>query len=85
MIVQDDPESHVYPLATQAAGKDDIYVGRVRQDASLPDGQGLAFWVVSDNLRKGAASNAVELAECLVARDWIAARSRRPKAVGARA
>jgi aspartate-semialdehyde dehydrogenase len=85
VTVQDDPRNHVYPLATMAAGKDDIFVGRVRQDASLPDKRGLAFWVVSDNLRKGAASNAVEIAECLVERDWIAARSRRPKAVGASA
>jgi aspartate-semialdehyde dehydrogenase len=83
VIVQDDPGNHVYPLATVAAGRDDIFVGRVRQDASLPDSRGIAFWVVSDNLRKGAATNAVEIAECLVERDWIAARSRRPKAVGA--
>lgn len=64
--VVDDPAEHRYPLATQAAGSDLIYVGRVRRDASLPDGRGLAFWVVSDNLRKGAATNAVELAELLV-------------------
>jgi aspartate-semialdehyde dehydrogenase len=83
VVVQDDPGRHVYPLATEAAGRDEIFVGRVRQDASLPDNLGIAFWVVSDNLRKGAASNAVEIAECLVERDWVAARSRRPKAVGA--
>ena len=83
VIVQDDPRNHVYPLATAAAGLDDIFVGRVRQDASLPDNRGIVFWVVSDNLRKGAASNAIEIAECLVERDWIPARSRRPKAVGA--
>ena len=83
VVVQDDPANHVYPLATEAAGRDEIFVGRVRQDASLEDGRGLAFWVVSDNLRKGAASNAVEIAEVLVARDWVPARSRRTKAVGA--
>ncbi len=83
VVVQDDPQNHVYPLATDAAGKDEVFVGRVRQDASLPDNRGIVFWVVSDNLRKGAASNAVEVAEALVERDWIAARSRRPKAVGA--
>jgi aspartate-semialdehyde dehydrogenase len=57
-------------------------VGRIRQDASLPDGRGLAFWVVSDNLRKGAATNAVQIAELLVARDWLlpAARRRRRSA-----
>ena len=64
--VVDEPGSHRYPLAMDAAGRDEIFVGRVRADASLPDGRGLAFWVVSDNLRKGAALNAVELAELVV-------------------
>jgi aspartate-semialdehyde dehydrogenase len=73
VVVRDDPASHEYPLATDAAGSDDIFVGRVRQDPSIPDGRGLAFWVVSDNLRKGAATNAVQLAELLVERDWIRA------------
>jgi aspartate-semialdehyde dehydrogenase len=71
VVVQDDPASHRYPLATEAAGRDEIFVGRVRRDDSLPDDRGLAFWVVSDNLRKGAATNAVELAEILRERDWI--------------
>jgi aspartate-semialdehyde dehydrogenase len=71
VVVQDDPTSSIYPLATQAAGSDDIFVGRVRQDLSIDGGRGLAFWVVSDNLRKGAATNAVQIAEALVARDWI--------------
>jgi aspartate-semialdehyde dehydrogenase len=74
-VVQDDPASHVYPLATQSAGKDDIFVGRVRTDPSVE--RGLAFWVVSDNLRKGAATNAVVIAESLVARGWVKAKSRR--------
>ncbi|MEO8462920.1 MAG: aspartate-semialdehyde dehydrogenase [Chloroflexota bacterium] len=76
VIVQDDPATHTYPLATTAAGHDEIFVGRVRQDPSVPDGRGLALWVVSDNLRKGAATNAVELAELLVARGWVGAASR---------
>ena len=80
VVVRDDPAGHVYPLATDAAGHDDIFVGRVRHDPSVPDGRGLAFWVVSDNLRKGAATNAVELAELLVARDWVRAASRRAAA-----
>ena len=63
--------THDYPLATEAAGRDEIFVGRVRQDVSIPDGRGLAFWVVTDNLRKGAATNAVEIAEILVERDWV--------------
>jgi aspartate-semialdehyde dehydrogenase len=71
VIVQDDPAAHVYPLATEAAGRDEVFVGRVRQDPSIADGRGLAFWVVSDNLRKGAATNAIEIAELLAARDWV--------------
>ena len=71
VIVQDDPATHDYPLATEAAGRDEIFVGRVRRDISIADDRGLAFWVVSDNLRKGAATNAVEIAEVLRERDWI--------------
>ena len=77
VVVNDDPSRHEYPLASDAAGRDEIFVGRVRQDPSIPGDRGLAFWVVSDNLRKGAATNAVQLAEKLVARDWVRARSRR--------
>ncbi|MFV2062744.1 MAG: aspartate-semialdehyde dehydrogenase [Chloroflexota bacterium] len=77
VIVQDDPANAEYPLATEAAGRDEVFVGRVRQDRSIPDGRGLAFWVVSDNLRKGAATNAVEIAELLARRDWLAPASRR--------
>jgi aspartate-semialdehyde dehydrogenase len=69
--VVDDPANHRYPLATDVAGSDLIYVGRVRADASLPAGRGLAFWVVADNLRKGAATNAVELAQLCVERDLL--------------
>ena len=71
VIVRDDPAGHVYPLAIDAAGHDEIYVGRVRRDPSIPDGRGLALWVVSDNLRKGAATNAIEIAELLVRRGWV--------------
>ncbi len=77
VVVQDDPSTHAYPLASDAAGRDEVFVGRVRQDPSIPGGRGLAFWVVSDNLRKGAATNAIELAEVLVERGWVQARSRR--------
>ena len=77
VVVQDDPAAHRYPLATVAGGTDDIYVGRVRQDASIPDGRGLSLWIVSDNLRKGAATNAVQLAEVLVQRGWVQAAGRR--------
>ena len=77
VVVQDDPSTSTYPLATTAAGTDEIYVGRVRQDPSVDGGRGLAFWVVSDNLRKGAATNAVQLAETLVDRGWVQAAAAR--------
>jgi len=77
VVVRDDPSAHDYPLATEAAGTDDVYVGRVRSDPSVPGGRGIAFWVVSDNIRKGAATNAVELAEILVERGWVRSASRR--------
>ena len=67
--VQDDPESSSYPLAWEAAGKDDVYVGRVRRDISTSNG--LAMWIVSDNLRKGAALNALQIAEEAVSRDLL--------------
>jgi aspartate-semialdehyde dehydrogenase len=77
VIVRDDPAGHVYPQAIDAAGRDEIFVGRVRRDPSISDGRGLALWVVSDNLRKGAATNAVEIAELLVDRGWILPASNR--------
>ena len=77
VVVQDDPSANVYPLATEAAGSDEVYVGRIRQDPSIDGNRGLAFWVVSDNLRKGAASNAVEIAEVLVERGWVRKASER--------
>ncbi len=81
VVVRDDPANHVYPLATDAAGRDEIFVGRVRTDPSVE--RGIAFWVVSDNVRKGAATNAVELAEILIDRGWVAPASRRGAPVGA--
>ena len=83
VVIQDDPSRNVYPLATNAAGSDLVYVGRVRQDPSIAGNRGLAFWVVSDNLRKGAASNAVEIAEVLVERGWTRKASERQVAVAA--
>ncbi len=64
VTVVDDPERGRYPLAASAAGKDDVFVGRIRQDLSRPNT--LLFWCVSDNLRKGAATNAVQIAEKLL-------------------
>ena len=62
--VIDDPAKNKYPLAIHAAGKDDTFVGRIRRDDSVP--YGLNLWVVADNIRKGAALNAVQIAEVLV-------------------
>ncbi|HDD53345.1 MAG TPA: aspartate-semialdehyde dehydrogenase, partial [Thermosulfidibacter takaii] len=64
VIVQDDPANNVYPLAIDAAGKDEVFVGRIRKDLAFE--HGLSMWVVADNLRKGAALNAVQIAEVLV-------------------
>ena len=77
VVVRDDPAHAEYPMAIEAAGTDEVYVGRIRQDLSLPDRRGLAFWVVADNLRKGAATNAVQIAEVLARNDWLAPASRR--------
>ena len=59
----DDPARAVYPLAVYAAGKDATFVGRIRRDESIA--HGLNMWIVSDNIRKGAALNAVQIAEVL--------------------
>jgi len=61
--VMDDPKTNLYPLATDAAGKDLTLVGRIREDESIPNG--INMWVVADNIRKGAATNAVQIAEIL--------------------
>ena len=68
VIVADEPENNVYPMAIEATGKDATYVGRIREDDSVTNG--LNIWVVADNLRKGAALNAVQIAEILI-RDYI--------------
>ncbi len=67
--VLDDPVISLYPQPWSAAGTDEVFVGRIRQDASHP--RSLAMWIVADNLRKGAALNAVQIAEEMVKRDWI--------------
>lgn len=61
--VADDPEKNLYPLAIDAAGQDLTLVGRIRQDESVPNG--INMWIVADNIRKGAATNAVQIAEIL--------------------
>ena len=74
ITVVDDPASNAVPTALDAVGNDEVWVGRIRRD--LGRRNGLAFWVVSDNLRKGAASNAVDIAEVLVRDDLLAGARR---------
>ena len=64
VVVYDDPKKNLYPLAIDVTGKDEIYVGRIREDESIPNG--LNMWIVLDNVRKGAALNAVQIAEQLI-------------------
>ena len=63
VVVVDDPAHDSYPLALDAAGTDDVYVGRIRRDESVDNG--INLWVVADNIRKGAATNAVQIAQIL--------------------
>jgi aspartate-semialdehyde dehydrogenase len=67
--VLDDPTISLYPQPWSAAGTDEVFVGRIHRDASHPSG--LVIWVVADNLRKGAALNAVQIAEEIIKRDWL--------------
>ena len=69
VVVRDDPSISLYPQPMTAAGHDDVYVGRIRKDSSHP--KGLVFWVVCDNLRKGAALDALQIAEEMVARSIV--------------
>ena len=66
LIITDDLDNNVYPLARDCAGKDEVFVGRIRRDFSVENGVNL--WVVADNIRKGAATNAVQIAELLLER-----------------
>lgn len=64
IILEDDVQNSIYPLAASATGKDDVFVGRIRKDFSIQNG--LNLWVVADNIRKGAATNAIQIAEVLM-------------------
>jgi aspartate-semialdehyde dehydrogenase len=64
--VLDDRENNRFPMPIDASGKDDILVGRIRQDESIPENHGINIWVAGDQLRKGAALNAVQIAEKLL-------------------
>lgn len=63
VVVEDDPKNNIYPMPINAHDKDDVFVGRIRKDETVPSG--INLWIVSDNIRKGAATNAVQIAEVL--------------------
>ncbi|PJA07617.1 MAG: aspartate-semialdehyde dehydrogenase [Flavobacteriales bacterium CG_4_10_14_0_2_um_filter_32_8] len=69
VILQDNPDTNTYPMPLYAANKDDVFVGRIRRDESQPNT--LNCWIVADNLRKGAATNAIQIAEYLVKKGLI--------------
>lgn len=69
VVVVDDPAELVYPLASECAGRDEVFVGRIRNDPTVK--HGLNCWIVSDNIRKGAATNAVQIAELLLEKKLI--------------
>ena len=69
VVIKDDPSKLEYPMPLYAWGKDEVFVGRIRRDFSVPSG--LNFWCVADNLRKGAATNAVQIAELLLKKGLI--------------
>jgi aspartate-semialdehyde dehydrogenase len=69
VTLQDDPANCVYPMPLYAWGKNDVFVGRFRRDPSVK--YGLNFWCVADNLRKGAATNAVQIAEKLIEKGFL--------------
>ena len=73
MVLVDDPAHNGYPTPIDVEGKDDVFVGRIRQDAAMPNA--VSLWTVSDNLRKGAATNAVQIAEELVKRNLLGRRN----------
>ena len=73
LTVLDNPESSEYPLPWDVEGQDDVFVGRVRSDVSNPNG--LAMWLVSDNLRKGAALNAIQIAEEIISRGLLRSKN----------
>ncbi len=71
IVIQDTPSENLYPMPLYAEGKDDVFIGRLRRDPSCPNA--LNIWIVSDNLRKGAATNAVQIAEYIIGKNWVKA------------
>jgi aspartate-semialdehyde dehydrogenase len=70
VIVQDDPKNNIYPMPINSKGRDEVFVGRIRRDESQPNT--LNLWIVADNLRKGAATNAVQIAEFMLEKSLVA-------------
>ena len=70
VIVQDDPKNNIYPMPINSKGRDEVFVGRIRRDDSQPNT--LNLWIVADNLRKGAATNAVQIAEFMLEKSLVA-------------
>jgi aspartate-semialdehyde dehydrogenase len=75
VTVVDDPATNKYPMPIDAEGQDDVFVGRIRQDVSNP--KGIAMWLATDNLRKGAALNGIQIAEELLRRELLLRTARR--------
>jgi aspartate-semialdehyde dehydrogenase len=69
VTVLDDPANNIYPMPVKARGSDEVFVGRIRKDESIANG--LNIWIVSDNLRKGAATNAIQIAELLIKKGFL--------------
>lgn len=69
VVIEDDPSANLYPMPLNAWEKDDVFVGRIRRDCSVENG--LNLWCVSDNIRKGAATNAVQIAQVLLNNGWL--------------
>ena len=69
VILTDDVANNKYPMPLMAKNRDEVFVGRIRRDESVENG--LNLWIVADNLRKGAATNAVQIAEYLLEKKWI--------------
>ena len=69
VVIQDDPANNLYPMPITAWDKDEVFVGRIRRDPSVENG--LNLWCVSDNIRKGAATNAVQIAQVLLEKGWL--------------
>ena len=65
LVLMDDPKNKIYPMPIYAEGRDETFVGRIRRDESVTNG--ISMWVVSDNVRKGAALNSIQIAEILIA------------------